>query len=143
MKRLLVIPLLLAASGGVLFARQASAPARPGAPSTLEQPGAAFRVVFGVNDAAARDWSGSLGVTGGSLRRLQPWHFEAADAVTGEATWRCRTEPWNVNPRRSFEAHLPDRDPVPLNQPGLLVETSGEPGARVRIRTAAGDFEFR
>jgi hypothetical protein len=139
--RLMVAALAVAAAGlagaGLRAPRRAFA-----APSTLRDPGVAYRIVFGASDAEPRDWSGSLVVAGGAQVRVAAWHFEAADKLLEDATWQCQTRLLGDRQRRPFEAHLPDRGLELVNRPGLLVHCS-DAAAEVRVRTRAGEFSFR
>ncbi|MEO7144492.1 MAG: hypothetical protein ABI165_13420, partial [Bryobacteraceae bacterium] len=51
-----------------------------------------FRVVFGYMRAAAKPYDGSVKVTGGRLRSIEPWRFLRTDAVTGANTWKLTTK---------------------------------------------------
>lgn len=82
----------------------------------------AFRVVFGLNAAQAADYSGTVAVRPGDVVKVEGWHFNAKDRITGTAAWRChsiRSRPRRLRPdqiRRGMKPRQPKPQPI-----GVLV----------------------
>jgi hypothetical protein len=61
-----------------------------------DPPVASFRVILGINDKQATDWSGQAVVAGGEAVALQGWRFEEKDAIDGATKWTYRTRDFIV-----------------------------------------------
>lgn len=115
--------------------RQQQAAAAPAADSI------SFRVVFGNQRTAPKDYSGSVSVTGGALRGLEPWRFLQNDAITGPNSWTLQI-------RRTIFENQPDAPqpmanggPAPQNiVPAGLIVTVDASAASAQFHTAQGDF---
>ncbi|MDE0100789.1 MAG: hypothetical protein OXN89_00270 [Bryobacterales bacterium] len=100
------------------------------------------RVRFGLLDTVETHWDGSASVTGGDLVRVYDWRPRPENSVEESGAWRFSTRVGVNYNWRAYE-NLPDRPVEPyLWTPGVIVEVRGGDGARVRINTAQGEFEF-
>jgi len=124
--------LALAAGGAAAAVTQAFLPVVQ-APAPAPPPGAAFRIVFGLKDPAARSWDGRLQVPGGRLISLTGWHFGPEDRVDPAGQWKCATRPRAFNP-----AVIEPPAPTPI----LVGLISVVEGPRVEVTTANGSFGF-
>src|SRR5215469_9186774 len=66
-----------------------------------------FRIVFGYQRAAVKPYGGSITVTGGALRGIEPWRFGKDDAIVDVNSWKLEIK------RTVFE-NQPDM-PQPLS----------------------------
>ena len=117
---------------------------RPGEqPRVAQSPPAntiSFRVVFGYQRTAAKNYDGSIDATGGALRSIEPWRFLQNDAVTGPNSWKLQI-------RRTIFENQPDLPlsmaggPAPQNLvPAGLIVTLDSAAVSAQFRTAQGDF---
>jgi hypothetical protein len=116
--------------------------ARPQAPAAAPAADSiSFRVVFGNQRTAPKDYSGSVSVTGGALRNLEGWRFFQNDAITGSNSWKLQI-------RRAVFENQPDAPqpmanggPAPQNiVPAGLIVTVDASAASAQFHTAQGDF---
>ncbi|MCP5110280.1 MAG: hypothetical protein GY953_05550, partial [bacterium] len=101
-----------------------------------------FLIRFGAGDSEAREWNGSVNVTGGRLVSVDPWQFDEADSLFG-ARWEASTKVdtyWHSPWERSL---FGTKRQTKLSERGLIltVEMTG-PGA-VEINTTQGSFDFK
>jgi len=99
-----------------------------------------FRVVLGYRRTAPKSYDGTVSVSGGSLRSLEPWRFLDGDAITPPDSWKLRV-------RRVIFENQPDAPssmaggPQPMNLvPAGLLVTVERAAASARFHTAQGDF---
>src|SRR5258708_6805914 len=90
MKKLLFVP-LLAFPVLLFFPRWGAAPPLR-AQVTGDSGVMSFRAVFGERQAASKDYSGTVSVSDGGVRIIQPWRFFGADAVDGSSGWKLQTK---------------------------------------------------
>ncbi len=129
-----VVLALAAARPQVRAARAAAAP--PPADDTI-----AFRVVFGYRRVAAKPYDGSVSVTGGTLRSLEPWRFTQTDAIQPPNSWKLEIhrlvfENQPDNPTSVAASGIPTRNLVPA---GLFV-TVDSGASSANFQTAQGNF---
>ncbi len=99
-------------------------------------------VRLGVNDTAARDWDGSLVVSGGELLGLRDWRPRPGNEVEG-AAWKLDSYQ-GPNFRPSAIHDTQTVGPVEyVRSPGLVVDVRGNGGSRLMFATANGEFEVR
>ncbi len=99
-------------------------------------------VRLGVNDAAARDWDGSVEVSGGELLGVRDWRPRPDNEVAGN-TWKLASyQGPNYRHRPWSETH--NVGPVEyVRSPGLVVDVRGNGGSRLMFATANGEFDVR
>ena len=116
----------------VRISRQPSIAARP-APAMPDNE-VSFRIILGLTDTKSTSWDGSISVTAGTLRHLEPWRFDEDDALNGASGWKLST-----HQVRLFGSG-PNR-PVVANG---FVATFGNltPGSEIRVQTSQGNFAF-
>jgi hypothetical protein len=96
---------------------------------------AAFRVLFGVNDASVTRWDGSLKVRQAGQYSLEPWRFDGVDNIDGELFH------FSTRPGRFF--HLPP-DAARLLANGFIITARAVgDSSEFSFSTAQGDFSFR
>ena len=97
-----------------------------------------FRVLFGGADAAASDWSGSVGVDGGSVEIVGPYHFAPQESHDG-SSWKAGSQ-WdgNINLLPQEQAVFPK-----ARWKGVVIDVDGPDSSTVQLETAQGDVEFR
>lgn len=104
---------------------------------------ASFRVRFGLNDTAQTVWDGSVSVSSGELVQLRDWHPRPENEIVAPDGWKLSTHK-GVNYRVANYLHPPNTGVQEYYwTPGVVVDVRGADGARVRIETAQGSFEFR
>ena len=104
---------------------------------------ASFRVRFGLNDMTETAWDGSVSVSSGELVQLRDWHPRPENEITPPNRWKLSTHK-GVNYRVANYLHPPNTGVQEYYwTPGVVVDVRGTDGARVRIETAQGNFEFR
>ena len=115
-------------------------PPRPTQARTAAPEPTSFRVVFGYQRSAEKRYDGSITVTGGALRSIEPWRFQREDAVTGPNSWTLQI-------RRMVFENQPDRPQAlsggPATQnvvPAGLIVTVDSTAASAEIRTGQGNF---
>ena len=96
------------------------------------QTAAAFRVLFGVNDASTTRWDGSLKVIQAGQYTLEPWRFEATDNIVGEI--------FHFSTRSVSNA---PSGGLPLANGFILTATAVGDGSEFSFSTAQGKFSFR
>ena len=104
---------------------------------------ASFRVRFGLNDTAQTVWDGSVSVSSGELVQLRDWHPRPENEIVAPDGWKLSTHK-GVNYRVANYLHPPNTGVQEYYwTPGVVVDVRGTDGARVRIETAQGSFDFR
>ena len=99
-------------------------------------------VRMGVNDAAARDWNGSVAVSGGDLLDVRDWRVRPENEVEGN-TWKLASyEGLNFGFRPWHETQNVGRAPY-VRSPGVVVDVRGNGGTRLMFSTLNGEFDFR
>ncbi len=122
------------------FSQVASGPA---AGSPFDDPFAAVRVQFGVNDREPRAWDGVVSVSGGEIVNLRNWHPRPGDKIDGKAGWSLatrkgvnfQTRPWET---QSLTGSVPY-----LLIPGVVVDVKGPAATKLRFETRNGSFEVK
>ena len=101
-----------------------------------------FRVVFGYQRTAVKSYGGSITVTGGMLRTIEPWRFQPDDAITGPNSWKLQTK------RTVFE-NQPDQPQAlsggPATQnlvPAGLIVTVDSTTVSAQLNTQQGNFSI-
>ena len=51
-----------------------------------------FRIVVGLTDTAAKEWQGTLAVTGGELDSAEGWRFSQQDRASSDGRFRFATK---------------------------------------------------
>ena len=102
-----------------------------------------LRVVFGYRRTAVKTYDGSLSVTGGVLRGIEPWRFLQDDAIAGSNSWKLQIR------RITFE-NQPDAPesmaggPFPQNiVPAGIFVTVDSTAASIDFQTSQGRFSVR
>ncbi len=99
------------------------------------QTAAAFRVLFGVNDASETRWDGSLKVMQAGRYSLEPWRFGGPDKIEGELFHL------STRPGRFYDA--PAHADLPVANGFIITATSVGDNSEFSFTTAQGDFSFR
>jgi hypothetical protein len=99
-----------------------------------EQTPAAFRVLFGVTDAAPTRWDGSIKVNDAGQYTLESWQFEGTDNTDGEL--------FHFSTHHGLPGDFDNGEPAVAN--GFVI-TASEVNDRSDIvfSTAQGAFSFR
>jgi len=99
-----------------------------------------FRVVFGFQRTAPKNYDGHVAVSGGALRSLEPWRFLEGDAIAPPDSWKLQI-------RRMIFENQPDAPnsmaggPQPQNLvPAGLFVTVDRSAASAEFRTTQGNF---
>ena len=139
-----VIPAILAVSAAILTLATFNHLRHP--KSVAAQPAAdaiTVRVVFGYQRAAEKSYDGSLRVTGGVLRGIQPWRFLQDDAITGPDSWKLQI-------RRIVFENQPDAPQSmaggPFSQnivPAGIFVTADSTASSIDFQTSQGSFSVR
>ena len=117
------------------------APAQP--PTSLDDDDVVSLLVrLGVNDTAARDWDGSLELSGGELLGLRDWRPRSAHEVTGN-TWKLASYKGPNFGFRGYHETQTVGTVEYIRSPGLVVDVRGNGGSRLMFATANGEFDFR
>src|SRR5262245_58300019 len=106
-----------------------------------------FRITVGLTEREARDWNGTVEVSGGEVIRVEGHRFGPKDNVSRAGSFRFTTEVANfedqlrkTHPYGQTDFDSPEaRRVVPQ---GLIVEVSGLSSTRVRFASDAGTFDF-
>src|SRR5579884_1414216 len=100
-----------------------------------------LRVVFGYRRTAVKPYSGSMSVTGGSLRRLQPWRFLQDDAITGPDSWKLTVKRIVFENQPDAPNQMSAGGPAPLNiVPAGVIATIDAGSSSAEFRTDQGNF---
>src|SRR5437762_4458502 len=51
----------------------------------------AVRVLLGVGDQEETDWSGGVSARGASIAAVEPWRFDAGDAMQSDNKWKMKS----------------------------------------------------
>lgn len=103
---------------------------------------ATFRILLGLTDKTATDWSGSLVLENHAAAGLEAFRFLESDRIAGtlegnDWRWTLRSE---ATVPRTYQKQLLPTDP-PTSYKGLILKVRGQ-AARVRIQTVQGRFSF-
>ncbi|MEZ5351672.1 MAG: hypothetical protein R2762_03485 [Bryobacteraceae bacterium] len=100
-------------------------------PAMLPAADFGVRLILGLGDPVDTRWDGSINVTGGALRSIEPWRFEANDGIDGN-TWRCA-----IHPIRLFGANARQR---PAANGVVVWLTAASDQTTIEVKTAQGGF---
>ena len=104
-------------------------------PLTAEQ---RFRILFGGADSAVADWSGSLSAASGTATVVAAHHFGAHETFDS-SSWECGNQ-WDGK----LQMEPADEAVFPATRwKGVVVDVSGDDQARIAIKTAQGEANFR
>jgi hypothetical protein len=103
----------------------------------------AFRIAFGEQQARERDYSGSVSITGGTIKSVRPWRFFGGDQLRPNGSWNLRVKPGPLEnqPNAPFPILRPRvvRNLIPA---GVDVEADAGPGARASIEAGGSRWEI-
>src|SRR5271168_2483556 len=85
------------------------------------------RVLFGLGEKTETKWDGSVTCMGAEIRLIEPWRFEAGDAITG-MSWRASTHPIQLFGGRGLFGNVQE---LPLVANGVVLTLSDAPDAEV------------
>jgi hypothetical protein len=97
-----------------------------------------FRIQFGGADATVADWSGSLSAVSGNATIVTSHHF-GPDETFDESSWKCGNQ-WDG------KLQMEPKDQAVFSATrwkGVVIDVDGGDQARISIKTAQGDAEFR
>ncbi len=131
--RLALFPALLLALAALML---------PAADST---PRVTFLVRLGELATRPDRWDGSAKIENGHLANVEPWHFSARDSVTPSGSWTAVVLTDAVAPYA--DAHYTEmrggETPAVLYHAiGVYLTIEAQPGSRISIETAQGNFSF-
>ncbi len=133
-----ILAALVVVIGVVVAARQQVA-TRPQQAAAVEQ--RSYRIVFGETDTAGKTWDGSIEISGGEIASLEGWRFAAGDSVDGTRGWKLQTRVGNLEDQRRGTTVVGQPPIQRLIEAGVVARVRGA-GAKARVSTAHGDFEF-
>jgi hypothetical protein len=103
----------------------------------------ALRIMFGVQRIHPKTWDGDVSLDRGSVLRLSGVFFEHEDAITGNASWKLTSRATNYMDSRSPRGYDPvHTKPWELIPNGIVAMVEAPADARIRVKTASGDFSF-
>lgn len=98
-----------------------------------------FRVIFGLQDTAEREFAGRVTVSGGGdLEGLRGWHFSGEDRVGADGQFRFKTKIGAYENQVRGQTNWNDPAIRRLIPQGLIVRVRGAAGARVNIALGEG-----
>jgi len=103
---------------------------------------ASVLIQFGVDDSSARDWDGSVSVSGGALLAVRDWHPRPGHQVSDES-WKMASYEGQNFKYRVWEDPPPNAPLKYIRSPGVVVDVKGPDRTRLRVKTLNGDFDFR
>jgi hypothetical protein len=105
----------------------------------IEMPQAvAFRLLLGVGDQQATDWSGSIAASAGRIESIQGWRFRGEDTTDNHSTWSAWSGRSLINVGRQNVG-----TPPPTLENGVIVGVSSvDESAAFSVKTAQGNFSF-
>ncbi|MEZ5399640.1 MAG: DUF3604 domain-containing protein [Bryobacteraceae bacterium] len=101
---------------------------------------AAVRIRLGVSDKAPSKWNGAVRAEAGKVTELRLWHPRKGDRVEGVTNFAVETRQGPLFVKRPWEQPFEKAQDPYLTVPGLVVELTGSPTARVSVETAQGRF---
>jgi hypothetical protein len=110
-------------------------------PAELGPDVAHLRVEFGATDAAPRDWSGKLSVSGGEIVALRDWRPRPGHAIEGKSTWKMATWKAPNFVKRPWEKPFNEPQLTYIRTVGLLIQVRGSSATRLSLATPQGTFE--
>jgi hypothetical protein len=104
----------------------------------------AFLVTFGLNASTVADYGGKAAVTPGEVVKVEGWHFEATDKITGADSWQCTSHlsvPRKLSPDEIARGAKEGVErPLPI---GVIVYVDAPMEATAEVTTAAGSFSVK
>ncbi|MEO7648880.1 MAG: hypothetical protein ABIZ80_00295, partial [Bryobacteraceae bacterium] len=98
----------------------------------------AVRILLGVGDQEAANWSGGVTARGASITGMEPWRFDGDDAMQPGNRWKMSTHQIRV----FGGAAVPI--PRPLSGNGVVVQLTGETeDSSLEVQTPRGAFSVR
>ena len=135
MRASLVAPLLFASLAPAQSPQMATGQPSPGAVS--------IRLLFGMDRLTPERWDGRIQVSSGRIVALGGVHFEGRDKIVPPDGWlvtnRVTRYADSSMPRGYDPVHT---RPYAMIPNGVVATLEAQPGARVTVETAVGDFDF-
>ncbi len=104
---------------------------------------AVYLVKLGLTDKAETQWDGTVEIEGGELVKLAGYEMRIGDVVHPPDRWEAKTRNAFLFQRRPHdEDYLKETQGPVILQPSLYVYVLGPREARVRMKTAQGEFAF-
>jgi hypothetical protein len=98
----------------------------------------AFRILLGLTDQQATNWSGSITASSGKIESIQGWRFRGNDTTDNQSSWTAWSGKSLINVGRQ-NAGTPD----PILPNGVIVAgSSADDSTTFNVKTAQGDFSF-
>ena len=146
MKHSIALAAALALSASIWWLRPV-APADAQSRAPVDESVRQFRIIVGLKDTEAREWSGRVTVSGGELVSLRGWHFSADDRAANDGTFRFKTKigPYEnqLNPASPYgQTDWDDPAIRRLIPQGLIVRVRGTEAARVTVALESAPIEF-
>ncbi len=111
---------------------------------TDKTPTFAFVAVFGLRAKEVADYSGSVSVMPGQVAKVEGWHFDRGDKITGVDSWKCRARLSKVRRLRKDQLARGAKQRQGRPQPiGVLVYLDAPPEATATIKIPAGEFQVK
>jgi hypothetical protein len=97
------------------------------------------RVLLGVTDQESKPWDGSLSARGAQIAQIEPWRFDAGDAISGN-TWKVSTHPAELFLGGIF--YSAGKSPIVPN--GIVAQLTGvHDDAELQVSTSQGNFSIQ
>src|SRR5579864_296925 len=113
----------------------------------------AVRVLLGVGDQEDTDWSGGVTARGASIASVEPWRFDAGDAMEAGNRWKMKSRHIRAfgassppAPGQSSTTTYTPTTPVskPYSSNGVIVSLANETeDSSIEIQTPRGAFTVR
>ncbi len=106
-----------------------------------------FRIIVGLKDTEAKEWSGRVSVAGGEIAAVEGYRFSQGDRVRRDGEFQFKTKIGNLENQLLSDHPYGQTDWADpkmrrLIPQGIVLRLRGAEPARVRVETGPGAFEF-
>ncbi len=126
-----------------LFLKNARSGPVPPADTHAEQ-AVNLRIMFGVQRIHPKTWDGSMQLDRGTIVRLSGVYFEHDDAILANNSWKMTSRATvymdSTSPRGYDPVHTKPWELIPN---GIVATVEAPTDAKITVRTASGNFDFR
>ena len=104
----------------------------------------AVTLVFGEKDNQPAKWDGTATLSGGTIERIEGYHFTRESKILGDSGWQASTHPWPAFSHEMFPSERPQPRATPVEAIGVTIYYRAPDSVAMKIDFADGQgFSFR
>jgi hypothetical protein len=104
----------------------------------------AVTIVFGSKDAVPTKWDGTASLTGGTIERIEGYHFTRESKIIGDNGWQAASHPWPAFSHEMYPTERPQPRATQVETIGVTIYYRAPETVSLKVEFATGQgFTFR